>query len=843
MVESILASQKNMLRRRYLVYKFGLKGSTDVLFWSDGTVTLTGIVKEGFIAVSWRVSQFIELKIDSPLEAIINAGQDSIHCNLIIRKRTVNGKPVSYLIYEIADKNILKKSNKGKKVSIEFLTEYFPFTPLLQTISGYTNKGGNPESLRLFLEEPHIAKKTSTKTKIAFISKLILHLTKNPVPKIEIPLLSGETLTLFDDPVIAVQFTTNATSTSITLPKALDYFLTEKDPFIFWLRNDVLIVSKIYFQDYGKSITVSSHGKVITLLWGGGLVKPKCHSKLIDIIENHPEAERNHYLGLLQLSHRPDYHLLQETFYSFIEGNLYLPIMKENAQTSKHADELFAQKVQDILIKSPQTNSFLFEEAKLNSFTTNFHKIVDWFLVLTNPILKCYTFELRTLTNFDHKTKKLKQTIAEYAYLHEQIPEAGQPVIIVNWIITEQWRYYAGLFGIVLLDKQNIETINSFQDFLNRLLCYQNRYLYKHKSLKIANIQNASQLISKALAQRFISREMIQQYSKYLEITIDSFKSLLTFFPVMNTAEAINRYHDKKSIIIDNLEQLLQLHHQLISGRTDVIVEEELVFCQKRLAKSSANPDLALHSHSVINRRRWTYNIPQLQFLADNLSLLYSFRTHWSPLEPLRINLYTDTKNDGRYFEELVYRLLQANGYQTIRNVVVRIGPVSQEIDLVSFNLDASNRVQQRILISCTDKSTIQKSALKGNIKLKFYSLLQIVKYHLYAYQGLLFVYVPNTLDDYLDELIEDFQELVSEDIDIIFVGKEEFTLRSVSSSNCHREVSFESIYIVGRFFNSFTLYVYRKITIRLEIIEKKKRREKRLIRVFYFILRSRAIV
>lgn len=829
MAESILLLQKHIFRRKFLAYKFGLKGSTEIFFWSDRTITINAIIKQGFVSVSWRVNQFIELKADSPLEAIISIGQERVQCNLIIRKRVVNLKLVSYFIYEMAEEKFLKKQNKGKDISIEFLAEDFAITPLLRAISRYAKKGGNPETLRIFLEEPLIAKKTSTKTKIDYINRLILLLNKYPDPKIDIPLPSGESLTLFEDSIIAVQITVNESATVISLPRALDPLLTKETPYIFSLRSGVLHVSKIYFNDYGKTISVISPGKVISLLWGGCLVKPEFYSKLISSLENNPEANSKLYLGLLQLSHRPDYIMLQDTFFSFIEKKSFLPIMHEYAQTSKHIDEQFAQEVQDILTCSSEPTSFLFEEALLHSFTSSFHKIVDWFLVLTDQDFRCFTFEIKTLKNFDHKTKKLKQVIAEYAYLHRQIPEAGLPIIVINWETTDDWRYYAGLFGLVLLDKQDIEAVNSFPDFLNRILQYKNTYLHTHKHLKTTNLHQASQIITQALEKGFINCEMIQKYSNYVEITIDSFKNLLTFFQVMNDAKAINRYHDNKSVLVDNPARLLQLHHRLLYGGTDILIEEEFAFCQKRLAKSLDNPELALRLESTVTRRRWTYDVQKLQALAEDLSVLYSNRTYWASLEPLRVQLYSHSINEGQSFEQLIYQFLQANGHQVIRNVVVRIGPMSQEIDLVSYYMNKLDGIVNRFLISCTDKSTIRTENLKTNIMLKFYLLDKVVKYHHSDYLGLLFVYVPEVQDEFIDKLVDEFQEIVSEKIDIIFVGKTTTTLRSVSSGKCHREVSFESIYIVRRFFGSFVIYVYRRITFRYLTIDNKKRREKRL--------------
>ena len=51
MVESIQIPQKHKYRRKFLDYKFGLKGSTEIFFSSDGTITLNGIIKQGFVSV------------------------------------------------------------------------------------------------------------------------------------------------------------------------------------------------------------------------------------------------------------------------------------------------------------------------------------------------------------------------------------------------------------------------------------------------------------------------------------------------------------------------------------------------------------------------------------------------------------------------------------------------------------------------------------------------------------------------------------------------------------------------------------------------------------------------
>jgi len=208
--------------------------------------------------------------------------------------------------------------------------------------------------------------------------------------------------------------------------------------------------------------------------------------------------------------------------------------------------------------------------------------------------------------------------------------------------------------------------------------------------------------------------------------------------------------------------------------------------------------------------------------------VLYSHRKYWASLEPLRVKLYSHSKNKGQLFEQLVYQILRANGHKVIRNVVVRIGPIPQEIDLISFYFDTLEGFTTQFLISCTDKSTIKTESLKTNILLKFYLLDQLVKYHQPDYLGLLFVYVPEVQAEFMDQLVDEFQEIVSEKIDIIFIGKTTSTLRSVISDKCRREVSFESIYILKRFFGGFILYVYRKITIKIDITEmKKKGREK----------------
>ncbi|TET27947.1 MAG: hypothetical protein E3J70_10770 [Candidatus Heimdallarchaeota archaeon] len=833
MLETAAISLNTKIQPISLIYDYGSKKNTRVYFWSDNSITIKAIVKNGFIRLPKNLANFAEIATDVPFDALLKINDAIQKIELIVRERRVKGKLFAFLIREFGKKTILTKKNHGTEIQLIISTNVFKFTNLLKTIEQFVQDGGHSKSLYKFLEEPIIANKFTREEKINWIKLKNRIQNKRPKADIEIK-LATEQILLFEDDDIAAQFIVAKNSEIIALPLFLDQLLVHTNSKICYIRDDVLSSSLVRETEYNKSFSSSIHGESIVILCGGGTTKTKLYTTLLSFNKKYDISDGRFYLGLVSLAARKDFTLILDLIESLIKRNRVLPIIREQVMTTAHIDRTFEQRVHSLFSDLPLAKIFVFKEALLLSKTGDYQKIVDWFLVFGEENNQSFTIELKTLSNFDHKTKKLKQTIAEYSYLLEKIPEARTPVIIINWNINKRWRDYASQFGLIILDNTDIMNLETFRDFQKQLEIYVQQYLISPEKKKQYYNKQSTKLIKKTLQLGVMSRSAIRRYSSYLGLTIKIVKNLLTFYQIMDDVDVNNRYHDHRPILIDNPENLLQLHERLLTEGTAVVIEEELAHCTKRLAKVRANPQLANSSTSKISRRRETYEISKLQELNQHLSCLLTLQEHWSKLQPLGVKLYFQSSNDGQPFEELVYDSLKKEGYQVIRNVSLRIGRVSQEIDLLAFSFGLEGELAHRCIISCTDKSSISFVNLKKNIELKYYKLHSLVKVFASDYTGILFVLVRDLHLPNIQELLQELQRLATSRVEIIVIGKKQIISGKPSSIKCHREVSFESIYIERRLFGWFILYIYRKITIKTERVEIKKRRDNRLDKESY---------
>ncbi len=820
-------SQETVQEQVILIYDYGLNSNICVYFWSDQSIIVKAIIRGGAIRLPKNLSNFINLNIDTSCEVLVQKGANTQKLSIVVKERRVKGKLLAYLIREIGEKHFITKSNQGELIQLVIPSGVFKFTKLLQTIAQYVQDGGNSKAIQKFLEEPSLANNLSLTTKITLIERLHSYLITPRNPMIHIN-HGTEQMILYNNDIIAAQFVLKDPTTKIIcMPIFLDKLLVTANSRIYYLRKDILYSSSLSQNDYNKQFSSILPGEKIILLWGEGISRTKFFTKLLFYAGHFSITDSRFFLGLCSLSMRKDYPLLEKLFLSLLAQNKYLPIIRDHVMTSQHRDETFAVKVKELLMEASAVSPsyFVFEEALLSSKQGAYQKIVDWFLILNDKNnLRCYTIELKTLTNFHYKTRKLLQTIAEYHYLLNRIPAAGIAVIIINWKLNPRWRDYAALYGIVLLDLSDIETMISFQDFFTQVEHYVEYYLHS-PSLRLQSYsQGATRIIETTIQRSEFSRKAIHQYSFYLGLTIQHIKNLLTYYEVMTGVDVNNRYHDNLPIYIDNPHQLLALHSRLLTASTAVIVEEELAFCRKQLTKAAARSENSGKSSPKISRRRETYDTSKLSALEQNLSLLLFLQPFWGTLQPLGARLYYHSTNKGQPFEEAVASYFREQGYQIIRNVVLRIGQRSQEVDLAGYLLTPTGELIHRCIISCTDKSSIARENLRKNIHMKYQLLYGLLKVLDSDYTGFLFVLVEDLDLPYIQELLEELQKFSCANIEIIIMGKKQNIARKANLNKCHREVSFESIYIVVQFFGDFILYSYRKIMLKIIWREKIKK-------------------
>ncbi|MCF2142087.1 MAG: hypothetical protein K9W42_00105 [Candidatus Heimdallarchaeota archaeon] len=814
---------------RVIIYELGLKSTTKVRFWSDGTMTIEGQIQQGFVRVPKTITDFIALEVNKLLPGMVLSDKQTTAIEIVFKERRIKGILRAYQIREGKTKKILMKKNKGKKIHLFLTANLFRATELLESIQVFVEDGGKYSSIQKFLEEPAISQQLSFQEKIAWIKKYHSYLTRKPAPAVTIT-FGKEQIKLFNDPIVAAQIKTSQ-SKGVSLPFFITQILLQTNSHVVYLRSNTLFMNILLQGKYGKKLSTAFTDTTITLFWGYAVQKTDLFQKIIQLKTKYQIIDPRLYLSISAFSNRNDKPQLLQLVEDLASQQQIIPLIQYQKQTSAHIDSEFEQKIKSLLFESYNSSEyFLFEEALLASKDGTWKKVVDFFLLCRTNFYPRFTFELRTLDNFKYKTRKLKQAIAEYSYLRERVPEAGIPVILINWVATQCWRDYASSFGLLILDAKDITQLNNLSDLIKLLNDYSTSFLYSKVPRRWGYREEASQLVERWLEEGKIPWEDIGLYSRYLGFTIGAIKHLLTQNEVMNGVDIVNRYHNHKPVVIDNPQALRDLHKRLLQEGNVAILKEELFNCRKQIAKIIANPKIADNYRRSINRRRETFDLAKLLALEQDLTLILSLQQYWGPLDPRVIRLYYDSKSDGRAFEKAIYSMFQRRGYQTIRHLTIKVGQRDQEIDLVAFLINTSGQLVHRCIISCTDKSTINSKALKAVVKMKYQLLANVLKALKYTFEGLLFVQLSKVHSAIIEELKEFYKKHAKGQIKVVFVFKEEVEQKTASFETLDREVSFESIYIVR--VEIRVKATKRGVKISANIVElwvkRKKRREKK---------------
>jgi Holliday junction resolvase len=811
-------------KNKTLVYQLGLRSRTQVFFWSDGSITIEGRCKKNAFRIPRKIKSFVSFQLHKPILALLSIDNQTIAIEISIKERRVKGKLLAYLIREVEKKEFFIKENKGKEIRLFITAEHFQHTELFETIQNFVHEGGDCTSIQKLLEESLISNKLSPKEKINWLKNYQYYLTRELSPEVSIS-FADEKIKLFNDPIVAAQIEISGKKT-VYFSYFIDELLLQNDSHLYYLRDNTLFTNSVIQGEYGKSLTTSFTAPLIILFWGEAVQKTKSFFQIMQLKKEHNITDPRVYFGLNVINNRNDAISLYELIENLASNHQILPLIREHVMTSTHADEKFEHLVQSLLSECTLLpNYFLFEEGLLASKDGAYQKIVDFFLITNIETPQWYSIELKTLENFHYKTLKLKRTIAEYSYLHDHIPEAGIPVIIVNWSVSRRWRDYASNFGQLLLDVNDINQMENLSDFVQTLQNYTARFLFPKIPRQQLYYQRATKLVNDWLETRRIPWDEIGSYSNYMGFTIDSIKQLLTKYQVMSNIDVVNRYHDHKPVIVDNPQALKELHTQLLQEGTALVLKEELDYCRQQIKKVKANPQIdEQYTSRSVTRRRQTHDLPKLQALEQNLVLLLSMQPYWGLLEPLVVRLYHHSENEGREFEEAISKILQSIGYQVIRHTALRIGRRNQEVDLIAYLFQPSNQLLHRCIISCTDKSSINSQSLRKFVQIKYQVLATVIKALDYTYDGILFVLVSQSHSSIINDLSDFFETHSHSSIRVIFIYADEIEHKTAILEKYNREVSFESIYILKR--KESVLIIKIAIRIRkMRLIRKRKKR------------------
>ncbi len=337
-----------------------------------------------------------------------------------------------------------------------------------------------------------------------------------------------------------------------------------------------------------------------------------------------------------------------------------------------------------------------------------------------------------------------------------------------------------------------------------------------------------AEIVDQWIASGIIKKCELDSYVFQTAIQTQHLLNLLSYLAITVNNPSSELYR-KKYITLSTPAKLSLLHSSLQQS-TILILQEELSHCTarlKQLTQLSGFPsnDSQKHSHSkVCDRRRDTTNITYLQRIKHELQKLISCEPYWRDhFRPVCIKMLFDDNNLGYEFEEFVAQYFSQNNYVTIQHASVMVGNYPREIDLLAFGQKADLSVE-RMVISCSDNSHYESkfSYAKKTILSRLNEVEQFKRICSFT-KCYLFVRVANKVQQ---QVVEEWTK-ESEEVTVVIVIKDEIVNSEEILKKCHREVSFESIYIVRLFFGGFILYVYRKVSIKIETIEKKKEEKK----------------
>ena len=791
-------------------------------YWSDYTIELKGTIKrDGLIHPPKSIQEFISFtdKQAQIIPALLKLDNEKKLVSLKISKHFVKGSVVGYNIRNLFsnETKILTSKNHGKKVHIFLLCKKQQCTTFYTTMIDFSENDLPFAYLQELIDNSYLRNLFSETEKIDLIKLTIKVLTTRKLPIYNI---DYDQITIYDDDVIVADFIVEPHTTTICIPQFLATLLFKEGERVIFLRDNYLATSSICRTDYSVQIFSHLKGRHIRILWGSGLQRTAHFNRFCQLMKQEQKGDYRLLYALANLHHREDFPEILSTFSSFFLNKQKFPLLQEHAITSYHYDLELEKMLQAIFARDIRDEVFVFKEALLSDTLRTTQKIVDWYLVPKNSTHQPIFIELKTIKNHHYRTRKLQRAIDEYDQLRRALPEAGIPVIVFNWTITKRWRYYALSRGVVLLGTSDIIKMHSLTNFFSRIQQVLNLFT-DYDAFLIQQQACATSLVKNWLAIGQIPFQDIPKYSFYLQLQIQIVKNLLTYYQVMNDADATNRYHDHQPILITNPQALQRLHQDIIYGKLEIILMEELHHCKLRLHKL---PEQSFHQPLFISnkiiRRRETFNLTLLSQLEKDLKILLAMRPYWGALQLLGVRLYHQGNNQGSFFATKIYEFFQQRGFPLARHAILKDSYLHREIDLVVFNPSQHDTYFQKILISCTDKSTIQANAIQAHLRYKLRELCHLTD-SLHC-PGALFVLVNDQNYSSAMQIQKTFstQHDQAKQITMIVIKREdlESPMKLTELIKCHREVSFESIYIVKRFLGGFVIYVYRKITVKVKI-------------------------
>ncbi len=820
---SIVREKNNKTNNLEVIYQIRNVNSTKITFYGDDSIEITGTICKYGIYLPKTFSKFVNISLMKNAQAEVNVETELFSVLIIIKEKRANNQLKNYMLREKNIKTILRVENVGKTatINIPLISSYT--TKLYKSIKRFVQQGFDYNYLKGIIES-NISSQFSMNQLISIIKNYsqILSDSKTPITTIS---FNDDCLSFYEDNFLAVELVVPENKKQITLPKILsELLLTKKSTQVLIARDFNLQFVTMRKEEYSVVCNSKIKGKFMQIFWFSDLEKPPLYDKLITIMKTDTNLDSRFYYQFINLQNYENFSKLSHKLIALYNQGFILPLIQINAQKSFHKDAVCENHLNSIIKNSSSKDGIIyFREAKLVNKTASSSKIVDWFILFCpNNEIKRITIELRTLENFKYTTRKLQQAITEYSQLRKAIPEIDLSVIIVNWPLTTKWLKYAYNFGVILLDINELFKLTNLADFIAKVETSEKQMQMKFIQ-KITQQTEAIEFVQKWLTIGQIPYRDISHYASLTGFQIQHIKNLLTYFQVMANVDVNNRYHNHLPVIIDNPTGLLQVHNHLKNKNTAIIIEEELSYCQKRIKKIVDSPQ-KLNNNSAVTRRRETYDLSLLKALESDLALLLNMHPFWDELQPIGVRLYHGLRDEGTLFLNFLYDYFSGLGLQVVRYVNLLICNRSREIDLLAFVPSKTNNEFAPLLVSATNKSSINSKGLLTHLNCKFLEIADIV--HYCGVEGLLAI----LLKDITEEIITKLTRLVESSnakISILLIENSivmKKVMISTTKYKCHREVSFESIYIVEQFFGDFILYSYRKIMLKIIWREKIKK-------------------
>jgi len=817
------------------------KGSSITLsITSSGYIIINSKISSSGTIHSMRLSQLLNLsffhgnyfKIKASLKNSSNElEQEIIDIKLreIIKQSQGQKRPT----IAITGKRIFQA--QSKRIVLQFKPTSEIQSQLLKWIFKIGSLGYDLGKLESFLD--YQSKYLTLQTKVEFIRRFYQFLkNKSSIkPLITIPSTKDDdySIEFYDYPWLSFAFSVSESkSRYVSIPKIMNEFLSEKNLYQAIIRDEQLGIVKI--RRNKKQMAFNAPTKIAT---GNKIYLLTSHSTntLFQNFVQFIQQGGDYRTFLAFISYRKilendknlrenNSNIISQIFSDIFNSKTIIPFRECYAKSNPHANQAIHYLLQQLFNSVQKQNTseeafFFFPEALIINHSGSSQKTVDWLLIhyRRDSFIRTHAIELKS-SNSNEQTRFLQSAIAEYAVLQSKFPSLHSCFIIVSWLLNkDKWDSYAQKFLIKLLDLSDIYRAITKQQ-VNSLFPLEDACILPQTALTPAEI------INQWLASGVIKKCELDSYVFQTAIQTQHLLNLLDYLAI-TANDASSELYRKKYLTLSSPTKLSLLHSSLQQS-TKLILQEELAHCTTRLKQLNQLPsvlynDPEKHSHSkVCDRRRDTTNITSLLRIKYDLQKLISCELYWRDhFRPVCIKMLFDENNQGFEFEEFVAQYFSRNNYVTIQHVSVMIGNYPREIDLIAFGQNADLTIE-RLIVSCSDNSQYESQFgyAKDTILFRLHEVEQLKRICSFT-KGYLFVRVATKAQQLV---VEDWTK-ESEEITVVTVIKDEIVNSEEIFRECHREVSFESIYIVKRFFGAFVLIIYRKITIRIEKTEKKE--------------------